>query len=117
ARGLRGHGICEIARRRTAHHLETKTPRGRERRRHYAVLERESREANSIIFQIKICRTELLAQAARLHKWREACWDRSLIVLREREQRAIAPKIRRACFDVFAGEDGSNGIQVVNHLK
>src|SRR4029077_7271383 len=117
ARSLRGNGICQIACGRAAHHLETKTSRRSERSRHDSVLEREGREAYRVIFQVEIFRVEYLPEAACLHQRRKARRDCALIVFREGKQGAIAPEVCRSGFDVLAGKNGANGVQIVNHFE
>ena len=113
ARGLRGHGICQIARRRAAHHLESKPARRRQSHRHHAILEGEGGEADGIVLHVEIAGSEPLAQVTRFHQRRKACRERALEAFGEGKQAAVAPQIRGSGLDILARKDAANGFQII----
>ena len=65
ARGLRGHGIGQIARGRAAHHLEAEGLGLRQRHGHDAILERKRRETHGVVLQVETREPEARAEARR----------------------------------------------------
>ena len=104
-RRVSGHGVREVASRRTRDRLETMRPRPADGDRHDTVLERVGR-IHAVVLQIEIPQAKLGPESICLHERSETlAQSHDVDRVLDRQQVAIPPHRLRAGFDARAAHD------------
>ena len=115
--GLRSDGVGEIAGGGAAYRSEAELLGVGERDGDDAVLEGERREADGVVLDEQVSRTNALAKALRADERREAYRQIRLEAVWNRQQTLVPPDVRGPGFNRFAGELAAGGVEVVGDLK
>jgi hypothetical protein len=91
--------------------------RVRERDRDDAVLEAEGWEADGVVLDVEIGRTDSLAQIFGADERSKAYGEIGLETFRDGEKSCIAPDAGRTGCDVFLGEKTADGLKVIRNFE
>jgi hypothetical protein len=116
-RGLRGDGVREIAGGGATNGGELKAARGGKSGSDDAVFERQGREANGVILEIKMLQAPLRGELARGDQRRAADSVRASEAFGKREKLGIAPHVEVAAGQIFAVGDFFECVIIVGDFE
>ncbi len=96
ARRAGGHRVGQVAGRRAAHGVESKSLRIGQSHGNHSVFEAESRQAYGVVFDIEIAGPDAPGKARRFEQRSHARRRGWLVAVRYRQQRPVAPHVQRS---------------------